>query len=56
LTHFIDDLEEVLSDPDFPSDVERILFADGAQPASPSYISCSTWRDIERQVFGGAGP
>jgi hypothetical protein len=56
LTHFIDDLEEVLSDPDFPPDVERILFADGAQPASPSYISCPTWRDIERQVFGGAGP
>ena len=56
LTHFIDDLEEVLSDPDFPPNVERILFADGAQPASPSYISCSTWRDIERQVFGGAGP
>jgi hypothetical protein len=56
LTHFIDDLEEVLSDPAFPPDVERILFADGAQPASPSYISCSTWRDIERQVFGGASP
>jgi hypothetical protein len=55
LTHFIDDLEEVLSDAAFPPDVERILFADGAQPASPSYISCSTWRDIERQVFGGAG-
>jgi hypothetical protein len=56
LTHFIDDLEEVLSDPDFPPDVERILFADGVQPASPSYVRCSTWRDIERQVFGGAGP
>jgi hypothetical protein len=56
LTHFIDDLEEVLIDPNFPSNVERILFADGAQPASVSYISCSTWRDIERRVFGGAGP
>jgi hypothetical protein len=56
LTHFIDDLEEVLSDPEFPPNVERILFADAAQPASLSYISCSTWRDIERQVFGGAGP
>jgi hypothetical protein len=54
LTHFIDDLEEVLTDPGFPSDVERILFADGALPGSPSYISCSTWRDIEWQVFGGA--
>ena len=56
LTHFIDDLEEVLSDPNFPPNIERILFADGAQPTSPSYISCPTWRDIERQVFGGAAP
>jgi hypothetical protein len=56
LTHFIDDLEEVLSDPEFPPNVERILFADGAQPASLPYVSCSTWRDIERQIFGGAGP
>jgi hypothetical protein len=56
LTHFVDDLEEVLGDPDFPPNVERILFADNAQPASSSYISCPTWRDIERQVFGGASP
>jgi hypothetical protein len=56
LSHFIDDLEEVLTDPDFPPDVERILFADGAQPASSSYTRCATWRDVERQVFGGAGP
>lgn len=53
LTHFIDDLEEVLTDPDFPSDVERILFAEEAPPAGP-YVWCATWRDIERQVFGGA--
>jgi hypothetical protein len=50
LTHFIDDLEEVLTDPEFPPDVARILFADAA-PADTSYIRCSTWRDIERQVF-----
>ena len=56
LTHFIDDLPEVLTDPDFPPNVERILFADNDQPASSSYSGCSTWRDIERQVFGGAGP
>src|SRR5262245_26350837 len=28
-THFIDDLEEVLTDPDFPPGVTRILFSDG---------------------------
>ena len=55
LTHFIDDLEEVLTDADFPPDVERILFADDAQPSS-SYTRCPTWRDIERRVFGGASP
>ena len=54
LTHFIDDLEEVLTDPDFPPNVERILFADEVQPQASSYITCSTWREIEKQVFGGA--
>lgn len=56
LTHFIDDLEEVLSDPDFPPQVERILFASEARPAEASYICCSSWWSIEQQVFGGAGP
>jgi hypothetical protein len=53
LTHFIDDLEEVLSDPDFPPDVERILFTEAAPPAGP-YVWCPSWPAIERQVFGGA--
>jgi hypothetical protein len=56
LTHFIDDLSEVLSDPDFPPNVERILFSNGDGPASSSYTVCSTWRDIEQEVFGGPGP
>ena len=55
LTHFIDDLEEVLTDPDFPPRVERILFADAAPAAAGCHIRCASWRDIERQVFGGAG-
>ena len=55
LTHFVDDLEEVLTDPDFPPRVERILFAQAAQPAASRYMRCTSWRDIERQVFGGAG-
>ena len=56
LTHFIDDLEEVLIDPGFPPDVARILFADEAPPASGPYVWCPTWGAIERQVFGGAAP
>ncbi len=49
-THFIDDLEEVLSDPSFPRSVERILFSDVAS-TSASYIVCPTWRHIEERVF-----
>jgi len=49
-SHFIDDLEEVLCDPTFPFEVERILFSDVA-PASGSCIVCPTWRQIEERVF-----
>lgn len=51
-TQFIDDLEEILKDPDFPSGVERILFTGGnpVVAASP-YIVCQTWKQIEEQVF-----
>jgi hypothetical protein len=49
-THFIDDLEEVLSDPTFPAEVEPILFSDVALAAA-SCIVCPTWRDIEERVF-----
>jgi len=49
-THFVDDLEEVLADPEFPSGVERILFTPET-PAPGPYFVCLTWRDIEKQVF-----
>ena len=54
LTHFIDDLEEVLSDPDFPPHTERILIAGDIAPDSLPYAVCPTWREIERRLFGGA--
>jgi len=53
LTHFIDDLEEVLSDPGFPPDVTRILIADEKPEPAVPYAVCSTWRDIERLIFPG---
>jgi hypothetical protein len=53
-TYFIDDLEEVLTDPGFPPSVKRVLFADSEAPPTAPYIACSTWRDIERYIFGGA--
>jgi hypothetical protein len=51
LTHFIDDLEEVLTDPGFPPTVKRILFTDEKQPAAAPYVSCRSWQEIEAQVY-----
>ncbi len=51
-THFIDDLEEVLTDPAFPRGVERILFAeDGVASGAEPFVVCPTWRHIEERVF-----
>lgn len=54
-THFIDDLEEVLTDPGFPPNVARILLANGAERrrAAP-YVACHSWREVEEHVFDGA--
>jgi hypothetical protein len=54
LTHFIDDLEEVLTNPDFPPNVKRILFADSNGKDATPYVVCPTWRDIEEEIFGPA--
>jgi hypothetical protein len=51
-THFIDDLEEVLSDPSFPPTVARILFAERAVGSGDlPYLVCPTWRHIEEVIF-----
>jgi len=51
-SHFIDDLEEVLSDPAFPTGVTRLLFSDCAGVVSDApYVVCPSWRHIEEQVF-----
>jgi hypothetical protein len=53
--YFIDDLAEVLTDPDFPPGVNRLLF--GASVSStggdkpPSMIICSSWQQIAATVF-----
>jgi hypothetical protein len=52
-THFIDDLDEVLRDVGFPSNVTRILFAEGSIGFEGlPYIVCPTWQHIEEVVFG----
>lgn len=54
-THFIDDLEEVLSDPGFPPSVARILFSAEAGPTGHDrqFPVCPTWRGVESVVFNG---
>lgn len=49
---FVDDLEEILGDPDFPEGVRRILFApEGDAPLGPYQIQRS-FEDIRVEIFG----
>jgi hypothetical protein len=49
---FIDDLEEVLVDPDFPRFVRRILFSEHAEITDDlPYNVCRDWPSIEEIVF-----
>jgi hypothetical protein len=51
-SHFIDDLEEVLTDPEFPANVKRILLSEvNADSIVAPIVVCPTWRDVESQVF-----
>lgn len=54
LSHFIDDLEEVLTDPAFPENVQRILFAEAAARTNYPFPVYSSWRSIEEHIFGKA--
>jgi hypothetical protein len=49
-THFIDDLEEVFTDPAFPSGVTKILFS--AEDVRCSDVHCSTWAEITSVLLG----
>ena len=55
-THFIDDLEEVFLEPNFPVEVEKILYT--PQPGQthvdelPGVIKLATWQDITEHLFG----
>jgi hypothetical protein len=49
---FIDDLEEVLADPEFPSFVRRILFSEHADRGDNlPYEICRDWASIQEIVF-----
>src|SRR5262245_27569390 len=51
---FVDDLEEVFADPDFPPSVERILLSESIEAAGGlPYSVCRDWPAIEEAVFHG---
>ncbi len=51
-THFIDDLEEVLSHPEFPADVKRYhLSKDTVNHNNKLFLSFSNWKEIENAIF-----
>jgi hypothetical protein len=49
---FVDDLEEVLTNPDFPAGVMRILLSDRADQDDLDYRVCRSRHCIEQTVFG----
>ena len=52
-TLFVDDLEEVLEDPDFPPHVARILFSPAARGIDDvPLVALPDWPSIEEHVFG----
>ena len=50
---FVDDLEEVLSDPDFPPSVRRILLSATAVAGGLPYSVCPDWTAVEEVIFLG---
>jgi hypothetical protein len=53
LSLFVDDLDEVLTDPGFPAPVRRILFGEAEQRPNAPYLVCRTWHEVEHLVFDG---
>jgi hypothetical protein len=51
-THFIDDLREVLDDPDFPPGVERFLFSCDLEQSLP-YPAFTRWSQIADALLEG---
>jgi UDP-glucose 4-epimerase len=48
-THFIDDLEEIFEDPDFPKEIKQFLYAKSTQ--LQTVILCQTWPLISQNLF-----
>ena len=56
-THFIDDLEEVLTEPSFPPNVIKILYAPHRETRPVAGVTVvSDWEQIGHLIFGVAQP
>ena len=51
---FIDDLTEVLSDPDFPDGPQKVLFDPRGIANGVPYDRVESWQDITQGVFHGS--
>ena len=50
-THFLDDLPEFLSEPDFPAGVQRLLFdPQGRHTASPEFAVVHHWKELPQRL------
>jgi hypothetical protein len=52
LSHFIDDLPEVLDDPAFPEGPRRLLFAPLGGASARAGAVCRSWPEIQTAIFG----
>jgi len=52
-TIFIDDLPEILGDPNFPAETQRVLFdAMGIHPDDPALVRVRSWAEASRLLLG----
>ena len=56
-THFIDDLEETFAEPDFPQQIEKLLFAPFTPENLPEGVRrFSAWEELREYFFAAARP
>lgn len=48
---FVDDLEEVFAEPDFPAGVERYLYHPGQPKPTGAFLAFSDWNSLGRHLF-----
>ena len=52
-SHFIDDLEEIFTEADFPDKVAAVLLSEKPRAADRRFQVCRDWREIAAHVFDG---